>query len=95
MKSAIALFGLALLALLAGCATSSNQAQRKGVQDSLAQSGSPKPGDPDEIICEMERSVGSNIPEKVCRTRARMESDRDATQIMMQTMGNKNTRQGN
>ena len=94
MKSAVVLFGSILLALLAGCATSSSQARATGAQDALAQQGG-KAGDPDEIVCVTERTVGTNFPEKICKTRRMMEDERDATQIMMQTMGNKNTRQGN
>jgi hypothetical protein len=95
MKSVVALFGSILLALLAGCATSSNQVQPSAKQDALAQNGQAKPYDPDEIICVTERVVGTNIPEKVCRTRGSMDANRDATQIMMQTINNKNALRGN
>ena len=95
MKLAVALFGSILLALLTGCATSSNQVQPSAKQDALAQNGQAKPGDPDQIICVTERVVGSNIPERICRTRKSIEDERDATQIMMQTMHNKNALRGN
>ena len=95
MKSATVLFGSIFLALMADCATSSNQVQATGKQDALAQKGPAKPVDPDEIICVTERVVGSNIPERICKTRRSMEDERDATQIMMQTMNNKNGLRGN
>jgi len=96
MKLAKAFFGLVLVALMAGCVTSSNQVQPSGTKDSLAQSGPVKSSaDPNEIICEMQRPVGSNIPERVCRTRASAEGDRDATQIMLQTINNKSGLRGN
>ena len=95
MKTAALLFGSILLALLAGCATSSQQAQGAGSRDALAQKEPAKSFDPDEIICVTERVVGTNIPERICRTRRQMEDERDATQIMMQTMNNKNALRGN
>ena len=95
MKLAVALFASILLTLLAGCATSSNQVQPTVKQDALAQTGQAKAYDPDEIICVTERVVGTNIPERICRTRRSMEDERDATQIMMQTMNNKNALRGN
>src|SRR5215468_7133218 len=85
MKSVVALFCSILLALLAGCATSSNQVQPSGKQDAVAQNGPAKPYNPDEIICFTERVVGSNIPEKICRTRGSLDANRDATQLMMET----------
>lgn len=38
-----------------------------------------------DLICRRERVLGSNIPERVCRTRAQMEEDRNrARDAMMQ-----------
>ncbi len=43
----------------------------------IAASASPPQN---ELVCRKVRSVGSNIPKKVCRTRAQLEADRESGQ---------------
>lgn len=35
-------------------------------------------GDPDRLICQVTRTIGSNLSHKVCRTAAQIERDREA-----------------
>ncbi len=64
----------AMLLLGAGCTTPSRQTRGSPASSVLTTDNPSKaltdPNiDPDNtIVCEMERGVGSNIPERVCRT---------------------------
>ena len=42
--------------------------------------------DKSELICVRERDTGSRIPRKVCRTRAAIEAERQATQDALKRM---------
>ena len=43
----------------------------------VAQAAPAKPVDDNKIICKSERPVGSNLSQRVCKTRAKWTEDRD------------------
>lgn len=63
--------------LTAGCAGSS--AKRTTGAMALGGAQASQPSDP-KVVCEMERTVGSMIPERVCRSVELSEAQRAATQ---------------
>ena len=68
---------LALAAVLAiGCASS--QARPQSGLATRDQNGN-------RVICQMERPIGSNIAEMICRTQESHDTDREAAQQALQT----------
>ena len=43
----------------------------------VAQAAPAKPVEDDKIVCKSERPVGSNLSQRVCKTRAKWAEDRD------------------
>lgn len=72
--------------LASACATSSAPAGSSALKaqtSATPQSKTVAADDDDKLICEMERPVGSNIPKRVCRTKAQMDREREAAQEQM------------
>lgn len=97
-----ALVAFAALAVLAACATTSGAgaparpppAQVAAGDGAVAAdpAAQPKKKKGEDWICYYERPIGSNIPEQVCRPKAKVEEDRARTQDMLRTMPNPNVR---
>ncbi|MFZ5658131.1 MAG: hypothetical protein ACOY37_13970 [Pseudomonadota bacterium] len=47
--------------------------------EAAGQTPAASPADPDEKVCKVERELGSNKLKRVCRTRAQLDAERDAT----------------
>ena len=87
VRVTIALASVLLLA--SACATSSAPAASaplKAQATAAPQTGGGVAADDQKLICEMERPVGSNIPKRVCRTKAQIDRERDAAQDKMREM---------
>ena len=79
-----------VLLLASACATSSAPAGASALK--AQSSATPQAGtaavaaEDQKLICEMERPVGSNIPKRVCRTKAQMDREREAAQDKMREL---------
>jgi hypothetical protein len=94
---------LATLILAAGCATTSNApaGSAPGVAAAV-DTGAGTPAAPavagkpnEDVVCYFERPTGSNIREKVCRSRTQRERERANAQQVLQGVREVNTRVGN
>lgn len=68
----------ASLLIMSGCAG----VQARSATQASSQAGGQQAnaGKRDDVICTMERSVGSNIPERICRYAEDIEEERTRTQ---------------
>ncbi len=71
-----------LLALGAACATPGPGVQAAATAPAAAppEGGQAKPPRQVSVVCRMEKPIGSNIPEKVCRSLDLADIEREATQ---------------
>jgi hypothetical protein len=74
-----------LVLAISACATSRQQSQgsSSGTSAAMASSDSMVAAGKKKVICTMERSVGSNIPQRVCWTPESREAEREETQRLL------------
>jgi len=70
-----------LFVLACGCAGSSREVSgsSEGAPEKTKMANNPATGSDDKMICEVERTVGSMIPETVCRSVQQTERNRTRT----------------
>lgn len=74
-----------LILMMSACATGG---AKHTSSDGYATTSSDRynPGREDEIVCQIERTVGSNIAERVCRYVNAAERERNQTQAMIRDL---------
>jgi hypothetical protein len=81
-----------LLVLATACAAPSQTAKKSSAQPANAEafataSGNTALPDPnDEITCDFERTVGTMIPTRICRSKSDLDKTRVETQQMMRNL---------
>ena len=82
LRRAVTVLGLALVvgSSLACAHQGGAAATAQGPAPTEATQEAKNEGNPDDLICEVTHVTGSNIPERVCRTRRQIEAEREDAQ---------------
>jgi hypothetical protein len=75
MKSRCAIAFASVLFIFSGCASSTQQTKPGAIKDGVAMAKKEKASG-SKVTCEMERTVGTMIPQRVCRDDEEVEQSR-------------------
>ena len=80
------IWALGSILLLASACASPAKRVRQSSTGEVASAAGVLPDPKDEIICDMERTVGSMIPKRICRSVQESEKNRAATQETLRNL---------